>query len=430
MKCFKLVISFQIALTLATTSLLGAPQDSINPDKIVQEKVAALLLQLDGDSAEERDAAEKAILELGTDVLPLLPKANANTPAEMQVRLQRLTEKLQSLSIQTFMEAGTVTIEGSMTVREALEMVEEQTGNLFVMEGIPESEIELELEDVVFWEALDEILDAAGLDINAFGNRDGSLRLQPKAQGAGLRFTRAAYAEAFRLEVSEVSSTRSVLDASQDSLRIRAMFAWEPRLKPVFVQFPMSQMFAVLADDSELPAANAEASNEYSPSGRSNQMEIEFLMKRPPRDVKTLKKLRGKFVAAIPGKQVRLVFEKLDKPGKKSTQVGNLTVNIERVRKNGSIHEVITLIQLNNANQTMESFRSWLMENEAYLLDDQDQRIENVGWNTDRVSGNQVGITYRFDMSKGLDKYRFIYDAPGAVSENEFEFELPEIELP
>ncbi len=110
--------------------------------------------------------------------------------------------------------------------------------------------------------------------------------------------------------------------------------------------------------------------------------------------------------------------------------MGNLTVNIERVRKNGSIHEVITLIQLNNANQTMESFRSWLMENEAYLLDDEDQRIENVGWNTDRVSGNQVGITYRFDMSKGLEKYRFVYDAPGAVSEKEFEFELPEIELP
>ncbi len=300
MTCFNSAMSLMAVLWLMTASLLGAPQDPGAPDKALEEKVAALLVQLDGETAEERDAAEKAILELGTEVLPLLPKANANTPAEMQVRLQRLTEKLQSLTIQTYMNAGTVTIQGSMTVREALERVEQQTGNSFVMDGIPESEIELDLEDVVFWEALDEILDAAGLDINTFGNREGSLRLQPKAQNAGLRFTRAAYAESFRLEATEVASTRSVLDPSQDSLRIRVQFAWEPRLKPVFVQFPMAKMIAVLADDTELPAANLEAANEYSPSGRTNQMEVEFLMKRPPRDIKSLKKLRGKFVAAIP----------------------------------------------------------------------------------------------------------------------------------
>ena len=74
--------------------------------------------------------------------------------------------------------------------------------------------------------------------------------------------------------------------------------------------------------------------------------------------------MKGGIVAAIPGKKVKIEFDKLDQ-GKRSSQIGNLAVGIERVRKNGGIYEVMTSIAMKNAQDGSESFRSWVINNES-----------------------------------------------------------------
>ncbi len=69
-------------------------------------------------------------------------------------------------------------------------------------------------------------------------------------------------------------------------------------------------------------------------------------------------------------------------------------------------------------------------EQRSLYLDDKGNRSENIGWQTYKMSGNEVGINYLFDLSKGPEKYRFIYDAPGAISEREFKFKIPALPLP
>ncbi len=414
----------------STNNRAAEPQESKPAAGDLAGKIKPLLEQLDADSLAERDAAEKAILELGPDVIPLLPKLTPDTPAELEIRIRRLTEKLQSQGSTVAIESTSVTLQGTMTIAAALEKITEQTGNKFRFESLPNKELTLDLEDVTFWDAVDEILDAGNLDVEAFAETAGALKLRPRQASSGMRIANGVYVESFRLEVKDLTATRSINDATQDSLTIKAWISWEPRFKPVFMQFPMKELELLLSDGTKLPATNPESAPEYSPQGNSSQLELEFTTKLPPRSMAEVKGLKGRFLAALPGKQVKLTFDKLDKPGKKAEKSGNLTVSVDRVRKNGAIYEVVTTIKLENSQQTMDSFRGWVMNNEAYIVDDKGNRSENIGWQTYKMSGNEVGINYLFDMSKGPEKYRFIYDAPGAISEREFKFKIPALPLP
>ncbi len=389
-----------------------------------------LVQQLEADTLAERDAAEKGILELGPSIVPMLPKITASTSAEVEVRLRRLVEKLQSQQTEVVIKPSSVTLKGVMSLSDALQSISKQTGNKLLWDTLPEKQLNLDLEDVSFWDAFDEVLDEGGLDIEPFSETAGALKIRAKQVTSGLRIASGVYVESFRLEPIELTATRSIKDSMQDSLRVKAWISWEPRFRPVYMQFPMKNAELILPDGTKVPPTNPETAPEYSPQGNASQTEVEFFMGLPARDLKSVKGLKGKFIAAIPGPQVQLTFEQLDKPGKKTQKSGNLTVTIDRVRKNGGIYEVITLIKLENASQTMDSFRGWVMNNEAYVLDDKGSRIENVGWQTYKLGGDEVGISYLFDMSKGPDKYRFVYDAPGAVVTKEFTFKLPEMPLP
>src|SRR5262245_30132310 len=52
-------------------------------DAELAKKVAALVKQLDSNQQAQRESAEKELVALGPDVLPLLPALNPRTPAEV-----------------------------------------------------------------------------------------------------------------------------------------------------------------------------------------------------------------------------------------------------------------------------------------------------------------------------------------------------------
>jgi hypothetical protein len=111
-------------------------------------------------------------------------------------------------------------------------------------------------------------------------------------------------------------------------------------------------------------------------------------------------------------------------------QIGNLSVSVDRIRKNGKLYEINARIQLLQAQQTMESFRSWAMNNEAYLLGPEGERLENVGWQTTSLRGTEVGLSYLFDLADGPKDHRFVYEAPGAVAELGLDWEISDVPRP
>jgi len=59
-----------------------------------QEQVAGWVAQLDADSLEKREAAERALGELGPAILSQLPPIDDAMAPEMRIRLERLREQL------------------------------------------------------------------------------------------------------------------------------------------------------------------------------------------------------------------------------------------------------------------------------------------------------------------------------------------------
>ncbi len=406
------------------------PETTQPADNDISKRVAALVKQLDGDTLAERDQAEKDLMEIGAKVLPMLPKVNANTSAETRVRLQRIQDALQEKVVDAAVEASLVTLTGNMSVGDALAAITEQTGNRITFESVPETTVELDFDAVPFWEAFDELLDLASLAVLPFRSDEGSIVLTARDQVEGLRIERAAYAGVFRLEPVELTASRRLRSGATDSLRVQMWVSWEPRLSPIFVQFKMDSFQVELDNGETLQVSNPSESPEYSPTTSASQMEIDLSLTLPDRSIKSIKSIKGSFVSALPGKVVELEFDQLAAPGKKVKEIGSLSVALEKVRKNGGTNEFQTRIKLANAGRTMDSFRGWVLGNEAYLLDDKDQRYENAGSSTTSVAGNEVGISYLFVLEKDIKNYRFIYKAPASVLEQTYNFQLNDLPLP
>ena len=87
-------------------------------------------------------------------------------------------------------------------------------------------------------------------------------------------------------------------------------------------------------------------------------------------------------------------------------------------------------MSLNLPGQSAEAFRGWTNTHEAFLMDPQNKRIEHVGWSTTRMNDNEIGLSYLFDIEKGLEGCKLMVRAPGTVVEQTVEFALEDVPLP
>src|SRR6476646_908269 len=87
-------------LLLAALTLAQGDAKSSEADELAA-KVKQLVGKqgLGNDELAKREAAEKDLVELGPDVLPLLPTVTPRTPAEDKIRLQRVRTKLENAAL-------------------------------------------------------------------------------------------------------------------------------------------------------------------------------------------------------------------------------------------------------------------------------------------------------------------------------------------
>ncbi|HEV3024076.1 MAG TPA: hypothetical protein VGX76_16485, partial [Pirellulales bacterium] len=118
------MVSFLIWGTL----LLGADEPAAKAELAGQ--VARLVRQLDSAELSQRDEAERKLLELGPDALPLLPTIRPRTPAEVSLRVTRVQQKLLRAQAAAAMEPSLVTLKGDdLPLSDVLKQIAGQTGN-------------------------------------------------------------------------------------------------------------------------------------------------------------------------------------------------------------------------------------------------------------------------------------------------------------
>ncbi len=404
------------------------PKSKVERD-VLEKKVAKLSSDLDSPKQAIRDQSEAELVALGPVVIEFLPPIGADASAEWKMRIDRLRDTLEKLEMQEFTMPSTVTLSGSMTGRQALTKIAEETGNTITLGDSPnlDRDVVTDFDSTPFWEAFDEVVDQ--LELTVSGGDGENIQLVPRAANAPLRIAAAGYSGVFRLEPLTIQKTYQLQDPAQSTLQIQVLLSWEPRLAPVFVKFPMEAMELICDDGQVLQSKMNADETEFVPAGGSQlQVALNFVL--PERKAKKIIRWNGKVFVSIPGKPATLEFDELMKEGKKTATVGNLKVVLEKARKNRDIYEVLVGISLNSTEQTAEAFRGWTNTHEAFLMDKDNKRLEHVGWSTTRMNDKEIGLSYLFDVEKGLEGCKFMYRAPGSVVDQTAEFALEDVPLP
>jgi hypothetical protein len=426
-------------LVLLSGLALGQTPDKPAADEALVAKVKALVGKqgLGNDALAKREAAEKELIAIGPDVLPLLPATNARTPAEDKIRLGRVRAALEKAAIEAATRPSVVSLSGEMPVSEALAKIGEQTGNKLIdyrerfnQEGA-DPKIKVKLDKVPFWQALDTVLDAANLTIYNYDEEQGALAFTAKGADAGPRLGRGSYSGLFRLQPAKIEATRDLKNSQMHSLKLTVDAVWEPRVRPIVLEVPLADVAAKDENGGEIGIDSSEGTLEVPVEGSGAGVEIEFPLAAPARSVKTLASLKGKANAIVLGKVETFEFADVEKAKTAEQERGGVTVVVENCRKNGDIYEVSMRVRFDRAANALESHRGWIYNNECYMTDAKGRRIESQGLEATLLDVNEVGISHKFDLENETPaNCKFVYKTPAAIIRIPVEFEIKGIELP
>ena len=153
----------------------------------LKDRVNQLVAKLDAEKVEARDAAQKALVDLGPRIKSLLEEADKAGSAERKARLAKVREAFAKAEENTNLGASKITIkQKGVRLSEAIKLLQTQSGNtindLREQEGVDVTNpaLDLEIVDKPFFEALDLVAGEAGL-APSFFTGDGSIGLMGNA---------------------------------------------------------------------------------------------------------------------------------------------------------------------------------------------------------------------------------------------------------
>lgn len=446
---------------------IGAAWSQADPDAAAEQRQLAatvdrLITALDSRTLSQRQAAERDLIDLGPEILKILPRENDLPTAEMRQRIRRIRDQLERVESTTSIDASPVTIRDARTLGDALRQITRQTKVQF-SGAINESlAVKIDVKKLPFWNAVDEVLDSANLDIDRFGGVPQTLKLVPRSEDRPRRSDNAAYSGVFRIEPINVTARRDLQNPKLSGLDLMIDIAWELRLTPIGISLPLKEFGAKLdnGDVLQLQTSAETAEAMPNPGVPSTQTSIPFQL--PAGRPTKIDTLSGTIDTLLPGKVQKFAFPLA---GKDFTPMdaGDVTVTLERVRSNGSLHEIRVNIQFKQADRALESHRGWVFDNPAYVVavpesgaDSSDaapsgdtaetatepdagkaddaaalpQPIEHLGYEIYRQTSDEIGIGYLFDLQGHPERFEFRYETPSSIIRSEVRFTLHDILLP
>lgn len=416
-------------------------QVTTQPAQNLATEVRLLVRKLNADELADRDAAQQALVKLGPSVLPLLPQVDPRTPADVAVRLGQIRQTLLIAQASTAGQGSLVTLKASdMPLSNVLAELARQSGNTIVDhrqqfgEEVTDPPLTVDFNRVPFWDALDKVLDEAGLTIYPHIDK-GGLYLVNLPTGRRNRVGTASVSGPFRIEGTRFEAVRDLRNERGRSLKLFFDVAWEPRITPILISQPLDQIRATGSGGEPLAIDGDEGETEADIRKGETQVELEIPLALPDRKISEITSLRGKLTALVPGTVETFRFDKL--PLAKAAPVqkveqrkGGVTVTVDSVRKNEEIWEVRMRVKFDQPFQALESHRSWMFANEAFLVGPDGKQVESGGFEQTRETKDEFGLMYLFDLEAPPDKVAFVYKTPITMLTVPIEYELKKLELP
>lgn len=416
------------AVTLTMCILLLAPTDGATADLKVE--VNRLVLQLDSVERSEREAAEKSLIELGPEALNLLPSITPRTPAEVKERLGRVRKTLETTTAESIAQSSLVTLAGEMSLGDALQAIQQQTGNQVTGYERRGGQVKVAFDKTPYWRALDEVLDQAKLNINEFGGETSALVLTARPDSEASRAESGVYSGVFRLEALRLEARRDLRNPAVNGMRLSIGVAWEPRVMPIALRQQLSEITVLDDRGEELAVTGTQGAINSSAELGMSAVEFGIPLALASRESKRIDSIKGRFTALVPGRVESFEFSDIENARDVEQDRAGVVVTFERLRKNVDLYEARMALRFDDAANALESHRGWVYKNEAYLIDKDGKRLENVGLQATRQGTNEVGVAYLFDLPDGPEGCKFVYKTPALILQLPVEYELKDIELP
>ncbi len=388
-----------------------------------------------------RDKAEKSLVDLGPAALPLLPASDERMPAEVIERLNRIRQTLLKQQVEAVAKASQITLDAKeMPLTDVLALLSKQSGNRIIDQrqefGEEPSEIKISLkcDKTPFWQALDQVLDQAKLDVYNYGEERG-IYVISRPVGRLPRQAKVSYSGPFRIAPTRFESLADLQNPRNRSLKLFLDVSWEPRLRPINIVQPLAAV-QVTGTEGAISVDGAEGEPEVSVGPGSTTVELQIPLASPPRKVEKISVLKGRLNALVPGPAEEFRFAALPvaKNGGESKRVeqrkASVTVAVDQVRKNNDVWELQVRVKFDNPGDALESHRSWIYDNEAYLEDASGKRIIPGGYEQTRQTKDEVGGKYLFDAPAALTGQTFVYKTPLAIMELPIDYELNDLPFP
>jgi hypothetical protein len=405
----------------------------------VPRSVRSLARQLADDHLAVRDAAEQGLIEIGPAALPYLPVPNAQMPAEVLRRLNRVRQQLELKRSQDATDGRRLSLKAkARKLSSVLRELEKLSGNRVVdyrqVRGQPNIElpITVDLQNVPFWQALDRILDEAGMAVYPYAHdkRGRPLRAVAFIESESINKTRsqrAYYHSGFRFEPIRVVSERNYRKPLADGMEISVQTAWEPRLTPIRLVLLRNTITATDEQGRDLKQTSRGRSEIAIDRGPPTFI-VPFEL--PDRNVRKITRLHGELEALLPGLVETFRF---DLSSQKEWQVkkAGAAVTLESVRQDGPNWDVRIRVRFDDAAGSLESHLSdWVLRNEVYLQDATGHKSEPISMQETAEKENEFGMAFKFNVKGSIDGYTFVYKTPTVVLERRIPFELSNLPLP
>ena len=339
------------ALIVGLTLSMGLPSAFAHPPATSKRaNVAQLIAQLADRDFHIRDSAQKSLANVGVEALPELQKARSHSDPEVR---RRLDELIPPLAHKRALSPKLITLHMiDRPIQEVLAEVTRQTGYKIGAwpDGQPNNRnsnvYSFHLDNVPFWQAMDQLCEAGGLSIQQNWGDD---TMRVYSQDVYVPFV--SYQGAFRIVATGFTYNRNnqfgqlprnvalVQPALQhDSLQLMLTIAAEPKL-------PMMRAGAIRileAEDDEhhsMIAPTREFANDpfnrryyYPGNFRSFLQSSQAQLLPASKTAQFVKKLRGVIPVTIVSEQKELIVTDrlLTSKGKKF-KAGGATFHVEEV---------------------------------------------------------------------------------------------------
>jgi len=386
--------------------------------------------ELDSPTLRVRKEAERSLIAAGPDALEYLPREDAVVSIEKSERLGRVRKALKADRAKADVDTKStrIKLDKVTNLGDALAAISLASGIQFEHDADISIPVNSVAAPLAFWHAVDIVLDQANLDINFYGGDSETLRLDPRSDKRPSRVDSAAYVGVYRLEPTSVASRRNLRQSELNRLNVVVEVSWEPRLTPIGLTIPVAQISGKLDDGAILKPQESSRTIPVTTNAAIAFSEVYFPLQLPAGQPSKISSLSGIINALLPGPKKSFEISLAEPNGKQ--QIDAMTVQLESVRVDGPLHEIRVAVELDKAGRALESHRSWIFENEAYVRLKDGTKAEHLGFEVYRQTESGVGVAYRFDLGDDADESTFVYRSPTSIVPNEVPFVIQDIPLP